>query len=81
MNTQFYGRCHPDNIWALMGLEKCLEKKIDYLVKEKSMQDPIIVTTRNELVEIQNKAKLLKDASDVEIKVACMCATKMAAMK
>lgn len=24
MDTSYYGRCHPDNIWALKGLEQCL---------------------------------------------------------
>lgn len=25
MDTSFFGRCHPNNLWALSGLQRCLE--------------------------------------------------------
>ena len=28
MDPQFYGRCHPDNVWALRGLAGCLSAKL-----------------------------------------------------
>lgn len=30
MDRSFYGRCHPDNIWALCGLAGCLKYKLDH---------------------------------------------------
>jgi hypothetical protein len=29
MDSSFYGRCHPDNIWALTGLAGCLRARIE----------------------------------------------------
>lgn len=29
MDSTFYGRCHPNNIWALTGLSQCLKARIN----------------------------------------------------
>ena len=72
MDKSFFGRCHPDNIWALSGLEQCLLRRPCVPQQEHS------VTLRAaELVEVQRKLALLKiGGSESNIKVACMCATK-----
>ena len=82
MNRDFYGRCHPDNIWALKGLEKCLTKRLQSGMEETEKINSIdCENTRIELTEIQTKIELLNNASDIKINVACMCATKMANLK
>ena len=35
MDRSFYGRCHPDNIWAVNGLVRCLQLKYAALVKRR----------------------------------------------
>jgi len=40
MDRRFYGRCHPDNIWALRGLASCLQHKI--AIEEACMNDTAI---------------------------------------
>lgn len=30
MDRSFYGRCHPENIWALCGLAGCLKYKLTH---------------------------------------------------
>jgi hypothetical protein len=40
MDTRNYGRCHPDNIWALSGLRACLKKML-LLVGESEV--PVVV--------------------------------------
>ena len=69
MDKSFYGRCHPDNIWALCGLEQCLTKRPE-------APPQTTLQRKRELVETRVKIALLKRNMDCEVTVACMCATK-----
>lgn len=70
MDKALFGRCHPDNIWALKGLEQCLIRR------------PVLLPSTDasvraaELVEVREKIAALEKRSDVGVKVACMCAVK-----
>ncbi|KAJ1408749.1 TPR domain protein [Ochromonadaceae sp. CCMP2298] len=63
MDTRFYGRCHPNNIWALKGLHSCLKRR----------QGNSELAT--EIAEIEAKIATFK-TGDSKIEVACMCARK-----
>ena len=66
MDKKFYGRCHPDNIWALKGLQSCLLSHVN------GNNNSVV---ENELNEIELKLKKFQCNEDT-IRVACMCATK-----
>ena len=68
MDSTYYGRCHPDNIWALTGLSACLRKKLD------SSCGCAARKVTKELEDIDKKLSVLKQSADVDIGVACMCA-------
>jgi hypothetical protein len=64
MDQSFYGRCHPDNIWAMTGLASCLTARLkggDAGVEE-------------ELNQLLSKIAQIKERADVDVSVACMCA-------
>ena len=70
MDKSLFGRCRPDNIWALKGLEQCLVRR------------PVILPHTDasvraaELAEVRVKIAALETRSDAVVKVACMCAVK-----
>lgn len=70
MDKTLFGRCHPDNLWALKGLEQCLVRR------------PFIAPNTDtsvravELAEVREKIAALEKRSDAVVKVACMCAVK-----
>lgn len=72
MDRSVYGRCHPDNIWALHGLASCLAARVEgccgYTAAENG--GPIIA----ELREIKEKIAAMSAVCDVDIGAACMCA-------
>lgn len=68
MDPEFHGRCHPDNIWALTGLAKCL----DCRSKACGVEEGASIAA--ELKVLQSKLESLKEKADVDVSVACMCA-------
>lgn len=40
MDKNRTGRCHPDNIWALCGLQKCLQHRYSLLSASSSLNSP-----------------------------------------
>lgn len=70
MDKSYYGRCHPDNIWALRGLEQCLLRRP---VTEAGDDGPARAA---ELLTVREKLQALDARADSVVKVACMCATK-----
>jgi len=83
MDKQCYGRCHPDNIWALSGLQSCLiqkqkqQKQQQQQQQQQEQQQGSVDEIDLELAEIRMKLDALKSkAGCTEVKVACMCATK-----
>jgi hypothetical protein len=70
MDKSYYGRCHPDNIWALRGLEQCLVRRP---VTEKGDDGP---ARSAELGTVRVKLQELEARADCQVKVACMCATE-----
>lgn len=73
MDKSYYGRCHPDNIWALRGLENCLLRR-PCTVQGTEGDDTAVRAA--ELAVVQQKLSVLQVRADSEVKVACMCATK-----
>ena len=68
MDVKFYGRCHPDNVWALTGLRSCLEKSLQNCKAEK------LADITEELKHLNAKLAALEKMSDTPVSVACMCA-------
>ena len=68
MDSTYYGRCHPDNVWALTGLAACLRQRLD------CSRGCAAKRITEELKEIDRKLAVLKRSADVDIEVACMCA-------
>ena len=75
MNKNKYGRCHPDNIWALKGLHRCL------LAQLPGSTDADRARMEEECADIQAKIDVITSSKDYDgdVTVACMCATKRAA--
>jgi hypothetical protein len=73
MNKQRYGRCHPDNIWALRGLEKCLKMRLDNV---SDLSEDVRNAISTEVESIQIKINDIMKYADVDVTVACMCACK-----
>eukprot|EP00602_Paraphysomonas_sp_CaronLab_P009316 CAMPEP_0185035692 /NCGR_PEP_ID=MMETSP1103-20130426/27546_1 /TAXON_ID=36769 /ORGANISM="Paraphysomonas bandaiensis, Strain Caron Lab Isolate" /LENGTH=477 /DNA_ID=CAMNT_0027572907 /DNA_START=299 /DNA_END=1735 /DNA_ORIENTATION=- len=69
MDTSFYGRCHPDNIWALRGLHSCLIQKMSQETSAEAKQ-----LLKTEIDAISVKLSKIQTKSDVDISVSCMCA-------
>lgn len=65
MDKSFYGRCHPDNIWALTGLAACLKLKLERIEANE---------IHTELLDIESKLTVLRKQADTNVTVACMCA-------
>jgi hypothetical protein len=70
MDKSYYGRCHPDNIWALRGLERCL------VLRPETEAGNDREARAAELAVVRTKLAALTARADSEVKVACMCATK-----
>jgi hypothetical protein len=79
MDKSKYGRCHPDNIWALKGLHRCLAAQLKELRDCGSDTAAMLA----ESAEIQAKIDTITSSKDYDgdITVACMCATKCASAK
>lgn len=79
MNKEFYGRCHPDNIWSLKGLHKAWSLYINKLQLINTEDNNIHINNLiNKCNELSMKiSKLISNPNyDVDIKVACMCAVR-----
>jgi hypothetical protein len=78
MDRSVYGRCHPDNIWALCGLAGCLKMKMKMQQTEQpgSEPDPVLV---EELACVSEKIEKLRSRCDVEVTVSCLCVNQSAA--
>jgi hypothetical protein len=77
MDRSVYGRCHPDNIWALCGLVGCLKRKVKMQQTEQpdSEPDPVLV---EELACVCEKIEKLRSRCDVEVTVSCLCVKQSA---
>jgi hypothetical protein len=77
MDRSVYGRCHPDNIWALCGLVGCLKRKVKMQQTEQpgSEPDPVLV---EELACVCEKIEKLRSRCDVEVTVSCLCVNQSA---
>ena len=74
MNRSIYGRCHPDNIWALQGLLSCLLLKRtgqSECCGNEGIRDAVV---NEEIGILQAKITEMAKVADIEIGVACMCA-------
>ena len=70
MDPKHYGRCHPDNIWAMAGLADCLRARL-----REGDEDAI----KSELTGLERKIQRLRaegDDSRKPITAACACAKK-----
>jgi hypothetical protein len=71
MDTSFFGRCHPDNLWALQGLCQCLVSRLSAM-SNAAFDEVKSVTDELELVRF--KIDKLRVRADTDVTVACMCA-------
>jgi hypothetical protein len=71
MNKELYGRCHPDNIWALRGLEQCLLRR----PRTDAPGDDTAARVA-ELAQVRVKLAALDARADSVVRVACMCAKR-----
>lgn len=80
MDKNNYGRCHPDNIWALKGLHRSLMTQINDSSSDNSLDAVMKAKLSAECDQIQSKIDVLTSSKDYDgdVTVACMCATKRA---
>ena len=70
MDRSHYGRCHPDNIWAMSGLADCLRARL---------RESAVDAIKTELSDLERKIQRLRVTGDSHrkpITAACACAQK-----
>lgn len=84
MDRSFYGRCHPENIWALCGLAGCLKFKLSHQNEhnqqhEHNHQNLDYTQIKQEYDEILEKIDNIRNKSgdnSIHVNVSCMCVKK-----